>query len=148
MTEGHSLMDQARRVLIGFKTREELFLSYSYLLISLSSPLQRLEMANQIMDWLELWGSFFPQSPLTFEIVEAERQRAMEEIGPLFHHIPGGPDSMGQLLSLLAPDPIQLPVPVPEEREDELSLFLVPVLEQLMDELPPLPVPVPERFGD
>ncbi|MEQ2244673.1 hypothetical protein ILYODFUR_019657 [Ilyodon furcidens] len=148
MTEGHSLMDQARRVLIGFKTREELFLSYSHLLISLSSPLQRLEVANQIMDWLELWGSFFPQSPLTPEIVEAERQRAMEEIGPPFHHIPGGPDSMGQLPSLLAPDPIQLPVPAPEEREDELSLFLVPVLEQLMDELPPLPVPVPERVGD
>ncbi|KAK5610943.1 hypothetical protein CRENBAI_024195 [Crenichthys baileyi] len=89
------------------------------------------------MDWLGVWGSFFPQSPLTLETVEGEQQRAIAKIGSLFRLIPGGPESMGRLPPLVTPDTIPDPVPIPG-----------PVLEGSDGESPPLPVPVKEELED
>ncbi|KAK5610251.1 hypothetical protein CRENBAI_008357, partial [Crenichthys baileyi] len=154
---------------------EKLFRCYLRLLTSRSLLWQRLEVANQILDWLEVWGGFFPHSPLTPEMVEGERQRAVAEIGPLFHLIPGGPDSVGRLPPFLAPVlsstplstegrrdasapcltsgrqssllPTPAPVPLPkEELRVELPPHPAPVLEELEIELPPLPLPVPEAL--
>ncbi|KAK5603332.1 hypothetical protein CRENBAI_009771 [Crenichthys baileyi] len=128
-------MDQARGMLIGFRAGEELFRRYSHLLASCSSSLQRLEVANQILDWLEIWGSFFPQSLLTSKMVEGERQRAVAEIGPFFHLIPGGPHFADRLPPLLVPVPegfedelLPLPVVAPEEPDEGLRPLLILVL--------------------
>ncbi|KAK5621627.1 hypothetical protein CRENBAI_023892 [Crenichthys baileyi] len=104
-------------------------------------------------------GVFYSWDHLTHLTIETEQQRAVVEISPLFHLIPGGPDSVGRPPPLLAPGPIPLPdqpssllptpgpdpfpYPVPEGFEDERPP-IVPVLEGFEDEL--LPVPVLEGF--
>ncbi|KAK5609946.1 hypothetical protein CRENBAI_007751 [Crenichthys baileyi] len=151
MTVGHSQMDQAREMLIGFRAGEVLFQRYLRHLASRSLPRQRLEEENPILDWLGVWGGFFPQNPLTPEMVEGEHQRAVVEIGPFSRLIPGRPNSRSVDEPPSHPVPVcegfgdglpSLPVPVPGELENELPPLPVPVLEKLEDELPSLP-PLP-----
>ncbi|MEQ2198209.1 hypothetical protein XENOCAPTIV_009471 [Xenoophorus captivus] len=107
-----------------------------------------MEMANLLLDWLEVWGGFFPQSALTPGLVEIERQRTVTEIGTLFDLIPGGRDAVDRLPPFLAP------VPAPEELVIEPPLLLVPIPapKELKVEPPPLLVSVtkavPEGFED
>ncbi|MEQ2316941.1 hypothetical protein AMECASPLE_037672 [Ameca splendens] len=97
--------DHAGRMVQGFEKGQELFRRISRLLTASGSPWQRLETVNQLWDWLGLWGNVIPQSPLIPGLLRRERQRAVEEIGPMFNLIPGGPDAVGRLPPLLLTAP-------------------------------------------
>ncbi|KAK5620832.1 hypothetical protein CRENBAI_018232 [Crenichthys baileyi] len=151
MTEGTSQMDQARRQQ-GLDSGQELLGRPSHLLTASSSPWQHLEMANQVLGWLEEWGNVFPESLLFPGFLRWERQGTVEEIGPLFDLISGGPDIVGCLPPLLAATPVpawlkeelrSVPVPVPD-----LAPISGSVLEGSKDEQPSHPVPAHEGFGD
>ncbi|MEQ2182786.1 hypothetical protein GOODEAATRI_025853 [Goodea atripinnis] len=75
MSEGTSLLDQVERLEMEF-SRQVVFAPPHFS----SSPWRRLEVANQLRNWLEEWGRFFPQNPLTPETIETEHQRALAEI--------------------------------------------------------------------
>ncbi|KAK5611941.1 hypothetical protein CRENBAI_006301 [Crenichthys baileyi] len=163
-------MDQARERSIGFRAGEELerswrgageelFRRYSCLLSSRSSLWERLEVANMLLDWLEVWGGFFPQSPLTPGMVEIERERA--EIGPRERAASTPEGFEDEPPSLPDPDPVpgpdpersvdkppSHPFPVHEGFGEGLPPFPVPVLGELENELPPLPLPFLEELED
>ncbi|KAK5622734.1 hypothetical protein CRENBAI_025471 [Crenichthys baileyi] len=116
-------MDQARR-LQEFKIGEIIAKLFSHLQTSPRSLHGGdLEPANRLKDWLEEWGSFFPQDTLTQYTIESERQKALTEIAtsmqrlpppsstPLSTEHPSAPGFTPDLPSspLPAPDPVPGP---------------------------------------
>ncbi|KAK5606557.1 hypothetical protein CRENBAI_019077 [Crenichthys baileyi] len=159
MTEGTSVLDQTERLKSEFKKGEGIARLFSNLRTSPGSPWQRLEVANRRKDWLEEWRGFFPQNPLSHEIIEKECQRALAEICSPIPRLPASSSSRltiegsaGTSAPASAerwsdvPDPVL--GPILEGSEDEPSSHPVPAREGSGDRLPPLPVPALEEHDD
>ncbi|KAK5604068.1 hypothetical protein CRENBAI_023719 [Crenichthys baileyi] len=112
------------------------------------SPWRRLEVVNSLKDWLEEWGSFFPQDPLIHLSIEAEHQKALEEIAAPMRRLPAPSSARHSTEDHRSGTnrPYILFLPVRGSGTDCLHfLFQLRVFNM---KLPPFLIPVPEGFED